>query len=81
MHNGSNATGADDMTSQTTKLKVQANVLQIGDVVGSGETIIDTSAGLHTPRGKVDVTLEKNGRRRTATWGAYTMINVTRATA
>jgi hypothetical protein len=63
----------------TAKLKVQANVLQAGDVVGSGETIVDTSGGLHTPRGKVEVTLEKNGRRRTAVWGAYTMISITRA--
>jgi len=58
--------------------KVCARYLLPGDVVGSGETIVRVSAGVRTPRGKVEVTLEKNGQRRTSLWGAYTMINVRR---
>lgn len=59
--------------------KVQARALQSGDLVGSGEVVKGVSAGLHTPRGKVEVVLEKNGKIRFSLWGAYTMINVTRS--
>lgn len=58
--------------------KVSARHMQVGDVVGSGETVIGISAGVRTPRGKIEVTLEKNGYRRLAVWGAYTLINVRR---
>jgi hypothetical protein len=58
--------------------KLPARALTNGDQVGSGETIISVSAGIRTPRGKVEVTLEKDGRCRPALWGAYTIINVRR---
>lgn len=59
-------------------MKVQARYLKDGDKVGSGETVVRVSAGARTPSGKVEVTLERDGRRRTSTWGSYTEINVTR---
>lgn len=62
----------------TARVKVQARDLQRGDVTGSGETVVRVSSGLRTPRGKVEVYLEKNGRQRLAFWGAYTTINVNR---
>jgi hypothetical protein len=58
--------------------KVQARALQRGDLTGSGETVVWVGAGSRTPPGKVEVTLEKGGRRRTSIWGAYTLINVRR---
>jgi hypothetical protein len=61
--------------------KVQSRALQPGDQVGSGETVMSVSAGLLTPRGKVEVVLEKNGRTRMSLWGAYTLINITRGAA
>jgi hypothetical protein len=60
-------------------LRVQARQLVAGDVVGSGETIVQVAAGVRTPRGKVEVTLEKDGRRRLTFWGASTVINIRRA--
>lgn len=59
--------------------KIAARNLTSGDRTGSGETVVSVSAGLRTPRGKVEVTLEKDGRRRMSLWGAATLINVTRA--
>jgi hypothetical protein len=35
-----------------------------GDQVGSGETVVNVSVGARTPRGKVEVTLEKGERSR-----------------
>lgn len=64
------------MTSQS--LKISARHLMSGDLVGSGETIVSVSAGVRTPRGKVEVTLEKGGRRRTSLWGAPTFVNISR---
>jgi hypothetical protein len=63
---------------RTESQKLPARALQSGDQVGSGETIVSVSAGVRTPRGKVEVTLERNGRCRRALWGAYTIINVRR---
>ncbi len=60
------------------KQKVPALYLMVGDETGSGETIVSVSAGVRTPRGKVEVTLEKGEQRRCALWGAYTIINVRR---
>ena len=58
-------------------VKVQTRFLRRGDVTaGTGETIVSVSAGVRTPQGKMDVVLEKNGQRRTATWRAYTLINI-----
>ncbi len=64
----------------TETLKIAARYLQPGDVTrGTQETIVSVSAGVRTPRGKVDVTLEKNGQRRTSQWNARTLINITRS--
>ena len=61
------------------KTKVQAQHLQIGDIVGSGETVIGlTVRSLRMPSNKVAVTLRKDGRQRTVQWGSYTMIGVER---
>jgi hypothetical protein len=49
--------------------KTPARYLHPGDVTGSGETVRTVSAGVRTPRGKVEVILEKDGRRRMAVWG------------
>lgn len=62
-------------------MKLPARHLMAGDRTGSGETIVSVSAGIRTPRGKVEVTLEKDGRRRTSLWGAATTISVSRPTA
>jgi hypothetical protein len=59
-------------------LKTLARYLLAGDQVGSGETVVSVSAGVRTPRGKVEVVLEKGERRRCAIWGAHTVINVKR---
>lgn len=60
-------------------LKLPVYVLQPGDVTtGTRETIISVSAGTQTPRGKMDVVLERDGRRRVAIWGRHTTINIVR---
>ncbi len=71
------------MTTETHK--VQARALQRGDIIGSGETVVGVFQGPRIPAGygkhrmdKVEVQLDRNGRRRTSIWGAYTMINVKR---
>lgn len=61
------------------KLKVQAQHLQPGDIVGSGEKVVWSGQSISTPKGKCDVILEKNDYRRKSYWGKYTMINVERA--
>jgi hypothetical protein len=62
----------------TESRRIQARFLQPGDVVGTGETIVSVSAGARTPRGKVEVTLDRDGSRRTTLWGAYTLIGIKR---
>jgi hypothetical protein len=59
-------------------IKVPARALQRGDVTGSGETVVSVSAGVRTPRGKVDVILDKGERRRMSLWCASTIISVRR---
>ncbi len=59
-------------------MRIQARHLQPGDQVGSKEKVLTVSAGRLTPPGKVQVLLEKDGRQRLATWGAYTQIGVKR---
>ena len=68
------------------KLRVQAQHLQVGDVVGSGEEIsrIDISS-IHWPSHKVCITLIKPNPMdkeqcllRRVLLGKHTMINVTR---
>ena len=61
-----------------THLRTQAQFLEPGDVVGSGETIVSISRGVRTPPHKVEVTLRKGGRNRLALWSKYTFINARR---
>lgn len=57
------------------KLKVQAQHLQPGDIVGSGEKVIHVLLNsISMPKGKCYVKLDKRG----CYWGKYTMINVER---
>ncbi len=70
----------------TMKLKVQAQHLQPGDIVGSGETINRVNiASTKWPSSKVMVELFKikqpSGAAvgRNVLWGKYTLINVERA--
>lgn len=60
------------------KVRVPALLLLPGDQVGSGEIVLGVSRGAWTPRGKVEVILEKGDHCRSATWGAHTIINATR---
>lgn len=61
------------------KLKVQAQHLQPGDIVGSGEKVIQVIVNaLRMPSVKVAVTLKKDDKQRTVQWGKYTTIGVER---
>lgn len=66
------------------KLKVQAQHLQPGDIVGSGEEVAElTISSIHWPSNKVCVALKKYKNSdhevvRSVLWGKYTMINVER---
>ena len=63
------------------KLRVQAQHLQPGDIVGSGEVVkAVTIRSLSMPSNKVAVTLFKNNQR-TVQWGKHTVILVERADA
>ncbi len=46
-------------SNQNTFVKVPARHLLRGDVTGSGEVVLNVSAGAKTPRGMVDVLLQK----------------------
>lgn len=64
------------------KLKVQAQHLQPGDIVGSGEEI--DGVGINSTQwssNKVYVRLASAKGFRGVLWGKYTMINVERADA
>jgi hypothetical protein len=54
--------------------RVAAYGLQRGDVISSGETVVETYAGALTPRGKLYVVLDGPRGRRCALWGKYTLI-------
>lgn len=61
------------------KLKVQAQHLQPGDIVGSGEIVESVVVNsIKLPKGKVFVSLTKGFNDRSVYWGKYTMINVER---
>lgn len=65
-----------------TKLRIQAQYLQPGDVVGSGEKV--TGIVLNSicwPSNKCLVEFQKDDKLRQAYWGKHTMINVERADA
>jgi len=63
---------------QTSQTKVPAHALQVGDVLRTGEAVISVVAGTRTPRGKVEVTIGRDGWRRMFFWGANTQFTVTR---
>ncbi|SFJ72604.1 hypothetical protein [Bradyrhizobium sp. cf659] len=65
-------------SNQSTLIKVPARHLLRGDVTGSGEVVLSVSAGAKTPRGMVDVLLQKGDRKRAAIWNARTIIGVRR---
>ena len=54
--------------------RVEAYGLRPGDVITSGETVVETYAGARTPRGKLHVVLDGPRGRRCAMWGKYTLI-------
>lgn len=61
------------------KLRIQAQHLQPGDIVVSGETVDKVIRNtISLPSHKCYVYLKKNEELRIATWGKYTMINVER---
>jgi hypothetical protein len=55
---------------------IPAQDLKKGDILGSGEKVVSVSAGAKTPSGKVEVTLEKDGKERTSLWGKNTKVTV-----
>lgn len=65
-------------------MKVQAQHIQAGDIVGSGEKVILVIVNsTQWPSSKVLVVLEKidgmrSGWQRNCYWGKYTMINIKR---
>lgn len=59
-------------------LRVPARHLLRGDLTGSGEVVVSVSAGARTPRGMVDILLQKGDRKRAAIWSAKTIIGVRR---
>lgn len=68
-------------SNQGTLVKVPARHLLRGDVTGSGEVVLSVSAGAKTPRGMLDVLLQKGERKRAAIWSARTIIGVRRGGA
>lgn len=67
------------------KLRLQAQNLQPGDVIGSGEVVAGvTVSSIHWPSSQVCVHLAKPNSNpettdlRSAYWGKYTMINLER---
>jgi len=62
------------------KTRVQAQFLQPGDIVGSGEKVTNIILNsIHWPRNKVRITLEHKGYGvRSVLWGKTTMIGVER---
>ncbi|MCS3503759.1 hypothetical protein M2189_006724 [Bradyrhizobium japonicum] len=68
-------------TTNTDRVRVPARLLLMGDVTSSGETVLGVSAGVATPRGKVEVSLSKGEHGRIAVWNAATIIVVRRSAA
>lgn len=69
------------------KLRIQAQHLQPGDIVGSGEIVSSVQAGVSTSKGKIKVYSKKINSviilpiihwDRISYWNKYTMINVER---
>ncbi|UQD99362.1 hypothetical protein [Bradyrhizobium japonicum] len=68
-------------TTNTDRVRVPARLLLKGDVTSSGEIVLSVSAGVATPRGKVEVSLSKGEHGRIAIWNAATTIVVRRSAA
>ncbi|MDE5466320.1 MULTISPECIES: hypothetical protein [unclassified Bradyrhizobium] len=64
-------------SNQSTFVKVARHLMR-RDVTGSEEVVLSVNAGAKTPRGMVDVHLQKGDRERAATWNARTIIGVRR---
>jgi len=61
------------------KLRIQAQYMRIGDIVGSGERVVDIiRASIHFPSSKIMVALNNGVRNRISYWNKYTMINIDR---
>jgi len=56
-------------------MKSKAINLNVGTVIGSGEKIVKIELSQFSRKKEVTVILEKNGKYRTAWWGANTMIS------
>ena len=62
------------------KIKVQAQHLQPGDIVGSGEKVEGTILNsVYWHNSKVCVNLTKGSDHRSVLWGRYTQVTVERA--
>jgi len=62
------------------KIKVQAQHLKAGDIVGSGEKVEGTILNsVHLPSNRVCISLTKGSDYRSVLWGKYTQITVERA--
>jgi hypothetical protein len=61
---------------KTSPNSVEARSLKKGDILTSGDKVVSVSSGAKTPSGKVEVTLEKNGKTKTSIWGKYTKVGV-----
>lgn len=57
---------------------LQVQQLKTGDVLSSGAKVIsDPVAGLCTPKGKMEISIEyANGNRKLQTWGKYTTVSL-----
>lgn len=60
-------------------LKLPVHALRPGDItLATNETVVGVSAGIGTPRQKMDVVLDKDGRRYVRVWGRHTEIRIAR---
>jgi flagellar biosynthesis chaperone FliJ len=66
----------DEASYKVSPNAISAQNLKKGDIITSGEEVVSVSAGAKTPSGKVEVTLTKDGKTRTAIWGKSTKVGV-----
>jgi flagellar biosynthesis chaperone FliJ len=66
----------DEASYKVSPNAISAQNLKKGDIITSGEEVVSVSAGAKTPSGKVEVTLTKDGKTRTAVWGKSTKVGV-----
>lgn len=68
--------------SEGCRISVQTRDLHPSDVLLPTQAcVLQSYAGVRTPRGKIDVYLRHpNGRQRTSPWGRYTRLTVVRHT-